>query len=132
VIAALTLAEVMVETERQGCAWPECDDLADTNGFCRKHALRIARGRDVGCETPWEQLVVAALKLAGAEGDGEFDAAASRLKTAAVAYRRVTRPRKVRKDKGRPRSAPADEVERDIERARAKLEEKGIHVGGVR
>jgi hypothetical protein len=132
VIATLSLAEVMVETERQGCAWPECSDLSDTNGFCRKHALRVERGRDVGCETPWEQLVAAALKLAGAEGDKEFDAAASRLKTAAIAYRRATRPRKVRSDKGRTRSARVDEVERDVERARAKLEAKGIHVGGLR
>lgn len=90
-LVALSLAEAFEEAPAF-CGWPECpvpsSNHGFSRGFCRKHLLRLQRGRELGCESAWEQLVVAALAIAAADTDADFDRAAARLDRAAMAYNR--------------------------------------------
>jgi len=96
-IAGLRLGDVMDHQDRT-CSWPECSADREANGFCRKHGLRVKRGAEPGCETAWDRLVVAALALACAETDLEFDSAALRLDKAARLYRRTRGQLRFRRD----------------------------------
>jgi hypothetical protein len=95
VISAIPLAELVTYEPRHGrsvrepCAWPGCTRLRNAHGLCDPHRLRVQRGAEPGVETPWEQLVVVALRLADAETDREWDAAALQLDKAARQYRRT-------------------------------------------
>lgn len=127
-IQAVPLTDVIGSEGKPFCAWPECPDRADAHGVCRKHGLRIERGGEPGCESPWDRLVRAALALADAETDADFDGAARGLKEAAVRYRRTARPRvpRVRQRPSEPVRTAA--VQRDVERAKAALAARGIVV----
>lgn len=93
-IQALPLGAVIESTPESGCSWPGCTRSRNAHGLCDMHRLRVQRGVEPGCETPWEQLVAAALQLADAETDRQYRAAEERLKRAALTYRRARRARR--------------------------------------
>lgn len=94
-LTARTLADVTPLERQPGCAWPGCTaHRGHGHAYCDPHRLKVARGAEPGVETPWERLLVAALRIADAETDAQYTRAAERLKAAAVAFRQAKRTRR--------------------------------------
>ncbi len=60
-----------LEDDPRTCVWPECEAFSDALGLCGKHYARLKRGGLPGCDSLEEEVVVAWLRVVGAEAEDD-------------------------------------------------------------